>query len=86
MPIQQNILMEKYNAIVNLCMQSRAYYRHTFCGTKNKGQYLKVVTRKGMYFNPDEARVIDSFVTLIAGANRTISLNPQKGNLTVTLY
>jgi hypothetical protein len=78
--------MEKYNAVLSLCMQSRAFYRYTFCGTKNKSQYLKIVTKKGTYFTPQELQYIDQFITHIAGTSKTISANRETCTLSITFY
>lgn len=84
--VEEHQLQQAYDSIINLCMQSRAYYRHTFCNAKNKNRYLKIVTRKGVFFTKEECAYISSFVKQITETDSKVVFNEKTSSLTVTLY
>lgn len=85
-PVLSSSLEAKYRTVLDTCMRSPAYYRYKFCGTRNKKLYLKVVTRRGMYFSDDELRYIEDLVTRLAPKKYILNTNRLTGSLTVTFY
>jgi hypothetical protein len=81
-----NTTLEKYKSLLSLCMKSKAYYRYTLSGTKNKGKYLRIVTRRGMYFTNEEVKIINAYVFNLAGDKFKMTHNIKGGTLSITLY
>lgn len=79
-------LHAKYMKVLELCGSYPACERHVFKGTRNKRQYLQVLTTPGEYFTDEQVTAIDNLVTGLAGTNRTISMNKPRGSLSVTFY
>lgn len=74
-----------YTKIVELCKKSHVYYRHSFCGTKNKDTYLKIVARKGMHFTNEELVYINNYVYSLVGDRYKMNYNIKSGTLSLKI-
>jgi len=75
----------RYQQVIDFCSDQPAYYRHRFCGTKNGNVYLKIVTRKGKFFNESQLDFLKGMVERLS-TNHSLNINKLNGTVTLLFY